>query len=259
MKRVLIALLAVAALSAAGVVWATPNVNSVVFHTRVFNDCPTSTVTTLSNYPTSVSIEDQLNCDNGYANLHVWHFSEDGVNDAVFNNGDGFHMAADLVVSGTGQGESGLQIAPWWSQNVDGRFNVRTSDGEIACFGGRLPFYSFTGTFGIHYVKGDMIHLDVTYIPNDLTQSNPGTIQYKLTYLGTDYDSGVIPFDEGNPNEPYGTWGILNDARVGAHLQVFVSGGNPSDVQAEWSNIFFEQAPTATQETTWGRIKGQFR
>jgi len=239
---------------------ATPNVNSAVIHTRIFNDCPTSIVTTGNNYPASIFIQDEINCTNGYANLHNWHFSEDGVNDAVFNNDASFHMAADLVISGTGECESGLQVAPWWSQNVDGRFNVRSTDGEIACFGGRLPFYSFTGTYGLHYVKGDVIHLEITYLPHDLNQAGPATIEYALTYNNVAYASGPLAFDEGNPNEdpPYGLWGMLNDARVGAHMQVFIANGGT--VRAEWSNILFEQIlPVPVQETTWGQVKGMYR
>jgi hypothetical protein len=254
----LIALLAVAALSAAGVAWATPNVNSVVLHTRIFNDCPTSNLTTNDSYPTSIMIQDEMNCDNGFANLHIWRFSEDGVNDAVFNNGDGFHMAADLVISGTGDGESGLQVCPWWTQQIDGRLNVKTTDGEIAAFGGRLPFYSFTASQGLHYVKGDLIHLDITYLPNDLTQLNPATIEYKVTYGGTEYTSGPLAFDEGNGAEGHGTWGMLDDARVGAHVQVLVA--NPSTLEAEWTNIVFEPViPSPTRQTTWGGIKAQYR
>src|SRR5439155_13171387 len=109
---------------------------------RVFNDCFSSTVTTMNNYPVLLSIEDDLNCTSGFANLHNWRFSEDGTNAAVFNNGDSFRVTADLVISGTGGAEAGLQRCPWWSQDVDGRFNVRVPDGEIACFGGRLPVYS---------------------------------------------------------------------------------------------------------------------
>ncbi len=70
-------------------------------------------------------------------------------------------MAADLQITGLGQGEAGLRCSPWWSPNVDGRFNVRVGDGEIAVFGGRLPFYSFTGSHGINYVRGDVIHLEI--------------------------------------------------------------------------------------------------
>jgi hypothetical protein len=261
MRRMLLGLVAVLALGlVAASAFATPNCNSVVLHERVFNDCPTSVLTTGNTYPSSVFFQDEINCTNGYANLHNWHFSEDGVNDAVFNNDAWFRFAADLVISGTGEAESGLQVAPWWSQNVDGRFNVRTTDGEIACFGGRLPFYSFTGSYGLHYVKGDVIHLEIVYTPNDLTQANPATIEYKLVYNNVSYTSGPLAFDEGNPNEdpPYGLWGMLNDARVGAHVQVFISNGGT--VRAEWTNIEYEALDnTPVEKTTWGKVKGMYR
>jgi hypothetical protein len=238
-----------------------PDPNSAVLRLRIFNDCPTSQLTTTNNYPTLIAIEDlQLDCT-GFANLHNWRFSEDGANPAVFNNNDSFRFGADLVVSGTGEGESGLQLSPWWSQDVDGRLNVRTTDGEIACFGGRLPFYSFTAPpHNLHYVKGTPIHLEIKYLANDLNQQNPGTIEYTVVYNSTTYLSGVLPFDEGNPNEGRGTWGILDDARAGAHLQAFLQAGNPNaGIRAEWTNIFFEELIVPVEPASWGRIKSAYR
>jgi len=238
MRRIVI--LCAIALVAVGVAteFATPNPNSVVFSPRVFNDCPTSVLTYGATYPSDIYIEDMPNCASGFANLHVWRFSEDGSNPAVFNNADAFSVAADLVLSGTSGGESGLQISPWWSQQVDGRFNGRIPDGEIACFGGRLPFYSFTATYGIHYVAGTPIHLAMIYLPHDLNQANPATIEYQVTYQNQNYTSGPLAFDEGNPAENHGTWGILDDARVGAHLQDLVAAEN-ADCRAEWTNVVF--------------------
>jgi hypothetical protein len=171
-----------------------------------------------------------------------------------------FRIAADLVIAGTGEGESGLQISPWWSPDVDGRFNVRTTDGEIACFGGRLPFYTFTGTYNLHYLKGSPIHLEMTYRPNGLSMSSPGTIRYTLTYLGNTYTSGDLPFDEGNPAEGHGSWGILDGAEVGAHLQAFMQPGNAaSEIGATWANIVFEPLVTPVEPTSWGHIKALYR
>lgn len=254
---------AVAALSLISIstAWAvTPSPNSAVFNLRVFNDCPTSIVSTTDTYPALLAIEDTgVNCG-GFANLHNWRFSEDDANAAVFNNDSNFRMKCDLVISGSGDGESGLQISPWWSQNVDGRLNVRTTDGEIACFGGRLPFYTFTGNYGLHYVKGTVITLEIIYLANGLTEQSPATIEYKVTYGGTEYTSGALAFDEGNPNEPYGTWGMLDDGRVGAHLQVFWSGHANDGVRAEWSQVEFESLdPTATEPSSWGRLKALYR
>lgn len=242
---------------------ATPNPNSAVIHERVFNDCPSSILTVTNNYPSLIAIDDQgLGCQ-GFANLHTWRFSEDSSNPAVFNNGDHFRFAAELVIDGTGQAEAGLQIAPWWSQEVDGRFNVRTTDGEIACFGGRLPFFSFTGNFGLHYVKGDVIGVEIRYDANSNTEADPATIEYILDYGGV-YTSGPLPFDEGNPDEdpPYGVWGILNDARAGGYMQAFIEPGNfDAGVRAEWRGIDFENqdGPTPTIDSTWGQIKNQFK
>ena len=246
---------AVVALSASQ---ATADPNAAIINERIFNDCPTSVLTTVNNYPTLVAIQDEVLDCTGFANLHNWRFSADGgVSEMVFNNGDGFRFGADLTISGTGEGEAGLQVAPWWSQNVDGRFNVRTTDGEIACFGGRLPFYSFTGSQGLTYVKGTTIHMEVKYLPNSLTMADPGTIEYILNYNSTNYTSGELPFDEGNPAEPYGTWGILDDARAGAHMQAFLQAGNPAaGLRGDWGNIEFDDLGGVPVEPgTWGQIK----
>lgn len=237
---------------------ATPNPNSAVFNLRIFNDCPSSILTTTDEYPALLAIEDtQLDCV-GFANLHNWRFSENDVDPVLFENASNFKFSAWLLITGTADGEAGLQISPWWSQNVDGRLNVRTTDGEIACFGGRLPFYSFTNEHGINYVKGEPIYLEMRYLSNDLTEENPGTIEYIVNWLGMEYSSGPIPFDMGNPDEPYGTWGILDDAQAGGHVQPFLEEGNSdAGLRAEWRDIMFMNLdePTATQTTTWGRIK----
>jgi hypothetical protein len=252
---VLIALAALAPESGA----TSPIPNSAVIRTRIFNDCPTSVLTTTNNYPAEIVIDDNLNCVSGFANLHNWRFSGDSTNPLVFNNGDGFRFCADLVISGTGHGEAGLQIAPWWSQDVDGRLNVRTTDGEIACFGGRLPFYSFTGQHAITYTRGNSIHLEIRYDPNSLSQQDPGTIEYTVVYLGQTYQSGPLAFDQGNPNEPFGTWGILNDARVGGHIQAFVQ-TVPASCRARWTDICYEDLGTVPVEpATWGGIKSSYR
>jgi hypothetical protein len=240
---------------------ATPNPNSAVLITRVFNDCPGSTLTTVNNYPGQIIIDDVNAGCVGFANLHVWRFSEDGVNPAVFQNSDSFRFCANLLISGTGECESGLQVRPWWSES-DGRLNVRTTDGEIACFGGRLPFFSFTGTFGLHYVKGTSIYLEIIYSPNGLSMASPATIEYKLTYNAVNYTSGPLAFDEGNPAEdpPHGRWGILNPAYVGAHMQFFVGQSGPTgNARCQWSDVCFKEIKVSVEDTMWGTMKQLYR
>ena len=237
-----------------------PQPNSAVFRLRIFNDCPTSILNTVNNYPAQLSIDDAVLSCPGFANLHVWRFSTDAVNPAVFNNNDGFSFGATLIISGTSEGEAGLQICPWFSQDVDGRLNVRTTDGEVACFGGRLPFYSFTAQHGVVYTKGTPIGVAMKYLPNGLSMNDPGTIEYTVIYNGQTFNSGVLAFDEGNPNEPFGTWGILNNARVGGHHQAFLQNGNPNaNLRATWNDIVYEDLGTvAVEPSTWGGIKATY-
>jgi hypothetical protein len=253
----LLALTAGAALATGG-----PNPNSVVVIPRIFNDCPTSILTITNHYPSSLNITDEdLSCG-GFANLHVWRYSEDGATEALFSNGSAFHTKFRLWTTGTSQGEAGLQIAPWWSE-ADGKFNCRTTDGEIAVFGGRLPFYSFTANWGLHYVKGTVIDLEATYQANGLSAADPGTIEYRVHYAGTTYSSGVLAFDEGNPSEdpPYGLWGILNQAKVGGYVQPYLQGGNPNaNFTAEFTKFEFDNLkPVAVDPSSWGSVKALYR
>ncbi len=241
----------------------TPSPNSAVLLLRVFNDCPFSVLTTQNLYPAGILIQDaNLSCA-GFANLHLWQFSEDGATGVLFPNNSCFEFAATLSVFGPAEGEGGLQISPWYS-DTDGRFNVRTTDGEIACFGGRLPFYSFTAQHGLHYTKGTEIGLHITYLPNGLSLGSPGTIEYEIDYQGNHYTSGPLAFDEGNPDEdpPYGLWGILNDSQAGGHFQPFLQAGNPNAaLTADWKDITFNDLcePVSVDAASWGRVKGLYR
>ena len=64
----------------------TPTPTSAVVKTRVFNDCPTSNLTVVNNYPSVVSFNDaDIDCF-GFANLHVFHLSENGVDASSFGS-----------------------------------------------------------------------------------------------------------------------------------------------------------------------------
>jgi hypothetical protein len=223
----------------------TPSPNGAYLVLRVFNDCPSSTVVSTNHYPALVSITDADNDCFGFANLHGWNFSTDGgVTPALFENCSAFRYSADVTLSGTGGGEGGLRISPWWNAPlyaVDGRFMLNASSGEIACFGARLPFYSFTGAHGLRYVKGTVAHMEIVYQPNDLSSSNPATITYNLTYKDTLFTSGPLALDEGNVAEApdHGAWGLLNASGVGGYVQCLVGAGTAVDLTGAWANIQF--------------------
>jgi hypothetical protein len=264
MKRIGYSLLALAAVAVtANLAAATTAPNGAVIVTRIYNDCPSSILSTTNAYPGLIDIHDSnLQCV-GFANRHAWSFSADGGATAEeFKNRDAFSFAATVVLGGSGNGESGLRLSPWWSPDNDGSFNIRTPDGEIACFGGRLPFYSFTASQGITYAKGTPIRLSIDYNPHDVSAIDPATIIYTVQIGANSYSSGPLAFDHGNPSEdpPHGVWGILNTARAGGHLQALLGGiGNPVDVDATWTDITFEAGPTPAAKSTWGKLKADYR
>lgn len=242
----------------------TPIPNSARVATRIFNDCPTSTVTVVNTYPALVSISDQnLDCF-GFANLHNWSFSTDGGASSVqFENCSSYRWCADVTLSGTARGEGGLRLSPWWSPDVDGRFMINATNGEIAAFGGRLPFYSFTGAYGITYTKGVVAHMEAIYRPNGLNASSPATIEYRIALgAGPTYTSGPLQFDEGNVAEGavHGNWGALYPHTVGGYFQLRPGEGVPVGMTADFANICFESLQvTPTVPSSWGRIKSIYR
>jgi hypothetical protein len=127
-------------------------------------------------------------------------------------------------------------------------------------FGGRLPFYSFTASQGIHYTKGTTVRVGVVYNPNSLSSSDPATITYNLTMGANFYTSGALAFDEGNPAEGYGSWGHLDNARVGGYVQVFIDGsGAGNNLTAQWENIAIVPEPSVVALLGLGILPLLFR
>lgn len=223
---------------------AAPDIDSAKVNGRIFNDFPGSNFSSVNNYPANINLSDgNLAAPQGFANRHNWRLSADGgATNALFANGDTFSVFADVTISVTGSGaaEGGLQLSPWWSPNVDGVFNLRTTDGEVAIFGGRLPFYSFTGSQGVTYTPGTTVRLGIEYDPQGLSAVSPALVRYSYGAL----TSGWLAFDMGNPAEeiPHGLWGALNNATVGGFVQVFGTTGSGT-VSADFNNIGYVPAP----------------
>jgi hypothetical protein len=252
------------ALALASAAAATPNPNSAIVVERIYNDCPISTVTSTNTYPGLIQIHDTWDglCV-GFANLHSWSFSADGgaTSANLGNNGNYKFSATVTLNSSPGTVEGGLQLAPWWS-NTEGRFQARIPDGEVACFGGRLPFYSFTVNNGVVYTAGTPIRFTIEYHANGLSMASPASIQYTCEYGPNTFSSPVLLFDEGNTAEdpPHGLWGSLDPTYAGGVVQVN-NGSGGSQYDAKWENITFDclDCVVPTQKTTWGRVKTLYR
>lgn len=227
-----------------------PLPNSAKVLERLYNDCPLSTVTSVNSYPASVSVADSWNglCV-GYANGHAWNFSGDGgATSLALGNGSNYKFKATVTLSATsGTVEGGIHLAPWWN-NMDGRFQARIPDGEVACFGGRLPFYSFTANHGVVYAAGTPITMEIEYHGNKASAGSPASITYRVTYGVNSYSSPELFFDEGNAAEdpPHNTWGSLDPTYAGGVVQVN-NGSGGSDYNATWTDVeytnFDQQLP----------------
>ena len=163
----------------------------------------------------------------GWGNLHDFRLSADGGSTpASFANGDAFRFAADVTITGTGNAEAGLQVAPWWSSHGDGKFMINGDSGEIAVFGGRLPFYSFTDPSGysLTYTKGDTIRMGVVYDPHALSSLNPATIEYIVTMGATTYSSGALRLRRGQSR---GGSRLVGNAQLRPGRRLFSATGEP--------------------------------
>lgn len=242
-------LAAVALVAVCAGVMASPAIDSAVIKPRIWNDADYSTFTSGNLYPTSLWMKDEGLDNYGWANRHNFRLSANGgISEAVFMNADGFAFSADVTISGTANIEGGLNVSPWWSKDVDGVFMLRTDDGMIECWGGRLPYYSFTANYGLTYTKGTTVRLGVQYDPRGLTPEDPARIRYYYTDPGgTTYKSPALAFSEGNPDEdpPYGLWGILNDARVGGWFMPKVNATPGNWGMAEFENMFYTPEPAS--------------
>ena len=250
--------------------------NGAAITPRVFNDCQSSSLSFFNGYPGQIWIRDALDfmtC--GWANLHVWNFSEDGgLTPADFENCSHYTFSATVVLNPFDQGvpgfngpaEAGIRVSPWWSGDVDGRFMVRAGapygNGEIACFGGRLPFYSFTTHYGITYVNDTAAYMEIVYDPHSLTEADPATITYNLGYQSNFYTSGPLAFDHAPPpaEEPvHGNWGELFPTHVGGFFQL-PSGFGSYDWICTWSDIGYDWGgATPARNTSWSQIKALYR
>ncbi len=257
-KKLVVPALVAGLLVVVASVSASPNITGALEHTRIWNDDSDSVLLTGNTFarpPNSGSIffDDSVLDGDGaggeWANRHMFRFSDNGLTDAVFGNEDPFRIESDVTITGPANTEAALEVAPWWSNDVGGGLTVITWNGEIAAFGGRLPFYSFTGAHGITYTKGDTIGLSLEYLPPSLTNGVAGYVRYGVTQGASDYSSGWLAFDEGNPGEdpPYGVWGILNDARVGGYVLPQIVLNDPTNwSRTEFNNLAYYPTPEPT-------------
>ncbi|MDQ3685460.1 MAG: PEP-CTERM sorting domain-containing protein [Acidobacteriota bacterium] len=210
--------------------------NSAVVSPREVNDDPASTFTAVNNYPSLISFSDQSVDRNGltggFANRHVWRFSNDGGATAFrFTNNTFFNVSMDVTLSGTAfpRKEAGFLLDTVGGQ---GQFIV-TTDGEVVAFGGPLPFYTFST---LVFNPGDTILLGMTYFfDTDGLR--------KIIYRAGGLSSPALVFT--NLEQ-----GIIDNSTLGGYLQVQIDPNNANNgATAQFRNIGI-QAETIPEPTT---------
>lgn len=198
------------------------NINSVVIQARRFNDYAGSTLSVVNNYPSLVSFSEGPFGTGGFANQHVARFSENGVTARSFLNAEAFDISVDvsLAVGSTGpRKEAGFRMDTF----IGGEgFFILTSDGQVAAFGGPLPFHDF----GNVYTPGTTATMRMIY--------RPGVVS-TMEYMFGAASSGEVAF--GNSEN-----GVINGSDFGNYVQNQPDDNNPND----FSNAAFRNYSVAT-------------
>ncbi|MBK9119661.1 MAG: hypothetical protein IPM18_08685 [Phycisphaerales bacterium] len=213
--RVLIGVL-IAAVGCLPAVAAITDINAALLQERVVNFYPGSTLATVNNFPAMISLtESAFGAGTGFANRHdAWFSSDGGVTQHLTNNADAFDISVSVMLdvgSIAPRKEAGFRIG--------GGLFILTSDGEVAAFGGALPFHTFGNSA---YGVGDVATMRVIYRPG---------AQSTIEYILNGNSSGEKPF--GNVEN-----GIIDGSTIGLFGQFQPNVNNPDDfAQLEFRNI----------------------
>jgi hypothetical protein len=186
------------------------SINSVHLDPRQFSDIPLATLTTVSNYPSLISFEEQnvSTLLNAFANQDAWHFSNNnGVSSYLFNNSDAFTITMDVTLTGdpiSPRKEAGILFNN--PLNDGGQFIVNTDGHEIVAFGGFLRFYAFPRAFN----SGDTVTLGLTVFKDS---NNKNAIIYMAKTSTFCQVSPALEFD--NLEQ-----GVINGTTIGGFFQI---------------------------------------
>jgi hypothetical protein len=216
------------------------SINSAIISPRVWDDIPAATLTTVANYSSQISFDEQnVSSATGYANRDVWYFSNDGGATAYqFQNNDYFNASFNLTL--TGSGTSGIDLETGWLfSNLNGNFPGGDSqlivkpDGEVVQFGGN-SYFGFSpansGSSVPNYTLGATYTMGLNYVLDPNTGNN--AFQYSVNGVFATSSPGDTYFDFSS-----GT-GIGAGNTLGGYLQIQTDSANPSNFgKAEFDNI----------------------
>jgi hypothetical protein len=206
-------------------------VNSFKIENRTWNDYPTSVLNTTAAFPNVQWNEDFSNSPlpGPYANKHFAWLSDDGGasrfglhggGEGAAHNGQSFSITTSVNIAPTAgvdrRKEGALYIRnprPALGYTDEGEVLVAGDNGEVAVFGGVMPFHSF-GAFC--YTPGTTASLKFTYFAPGTADPVKGAYRLEFTDAVTGYhDSGMKYWG----TEPDGCGGFNNGTELGLFAQ----------------------------------------
>jgi hypothetical protein len=228
------------------------SVNSAIIVPRVFDDVPSATLTTVNNYPSSISFNEQNVSGSGFANRDVWYFSNNGGASAYTPSfADYFQASFGITLTGGTSTAYDLEAGFLFSDPTGGfggdLQSLVTNAGVVVQFGGP-SYYPFSPAAGGYpgnggsvpnYVEGQTytMTLDYTLDPNTGLNAFEYAVngQYAASTAGDPY------FDLG----PGVGIGYPGDA-LGGYFQIGQDPNNPTNSgEAVFSNISIVPEPTS--------------
>jgi hypothetical protein len=225
------------------------SINSVVIDPRVYNDVPSATLTTVDNYPSSISFtEANVSSATGYANRDEWQFSANGGSGAYqFQNNDYFNASFQVALSG---GTTGYDLeAGFLFSNPSGNFGgdlqtFITAAGVVAQVGGP-SYYPFSPAAGGYpgaggsvpnYAEGETYTMGLDYVIDPNTGKN--AFEYSVNGAFAASSTGDPYFDLG-PGQSVGSPGDT----LGGYFQIQTDPNNPNNTgSAVFSDVTITSA-----------------
>jgi hypothetical protein len=204
-------------------------INSSVVTSRVFNDIPGATFTSINSYNISLSETGVSKPAGGGLNRDTWMFSNNGSTAYQFQSGDYFNASFNLKL--TGSGTSGIDLeAGWLFSNPSGGFggdlqSIVKADGEVVQFGGP-SYFGFSpangGTSVPNYVLGESYTMGLNYVLDPNTGRN--AFQYSVNGVFATSSPGDTYFDLG-AGQSIGSTGDT----LGGYFQIGNDPNNPDN------------------------------
>lgn len=226
-------------------------INSAFIDPRVYDDITNATLTTVTNYPSVISFNEQnVSSASGYANRDVWYFSSNGgASPYQFQSNNYFMSTFNITLTG---GTSGYDIeAGYLFSNPSGGFGgdlqlLVTGAGVVVQFGGP-SYYAFSSDAGgfpgaggtnANYVEGETYTLGLNYVIDPVTGKN--AFQYSVNGQYAASSAGDTYFDLSTGSAPGGAGDFL-----GGYFQIQTDGSNPTNSgTATFQNISIVPVPT---------------